>query len=184
MPFAAAVLTLGFALVMAGCSDSADKAPDGWETLATRGVDVSFPASGPEAFRAQSDNELGRSVAAAAVRTEHDRRVAMISVQLEFTQARDPDGAATGAEAGVQLGSTLQGTQKISLNGDNDARRVDFDFTSTGAQQTPKKGTRVHGVILTGLDSKDRTFAVRIDAQKGELADSSLTKIIDTVTVH
>lgn len=54
----------------------------------------------------------------------------------------------------------------------------------TGEANTPSKGTRIGGVIVTGLDSKDKTFAVRIDAQKGKLDDADLKKIIDSVEVR
>lgn len=37
---------------------------------------------------------------------------------------------------------------------------------------------------MTGLDSEGKTFAVRIDAQKGKLDHEDLKKIIDSVEVR
>jgi hypothetical protein len=39
-------------------------------------------------------------------------------------------------------------------------------------------------VILTGLDSSDTTFAIRVDARQGSLPDGDLDRIIDSVEVH
>ncbi|MEV5839504.1 hypothetical protein [Nocardia sp. NPDC052112] len=173
---------------LSGCespqSSSLGEVPDGWATLTTEGVDVSYPKSSSGGYTEESVSERSKYNAAAAVRTENGRKVSTITVQLDFTRAHTADQAAIGAEAGVQLGATLTGTTKIALNGAPDARRVDFAFTSSGKQQTPPEGTRVNGVILTGLDSTDQTFAVRIDAQQGTLADTELNKIIDSIKVH
>ena len=185
---AAAVLTLsGCGDTKAGSSGSGSQdqgsVPDGWGTLTTKGVDVSYPKSGPVAYTPQNAAERGRADAA-AVHTEGDTRLSTITVELDFTKARTAEEAATGAEAGVQLGATLEGTRRISVDGTDDARRVDFTFTSTGRAHTPPKGTKVHGVIVTGLDSTKTTFAVRIDAQQGLLPDADLKKIINSIQVH
>jgi hypothetical protein len=165
-----------------GGSGAQGSVPDGWGTLTTKGVDVSYP-KGADGYTEESAAERGKA-AAAAVRTADGVKTSTITVQLDFTKARSAEEAAIGAEAQVQLGATLQGTKKVALNGASDARRVDFEFTSTGRAHTPPKGTRVHGVILTGLDSTKKTFAVRIDAQKGVLPDADLKKIIESIEVH
>ncbi|MGW1889667.1 hypothetical protein ACWCP6_05300 [Streptomyces sp. NPDC002004] len=173
----AAVLTLS------GCGgdrQGAGSAPEGWGTLRTKGVDVSYP----KGYVAQGAAERSKYNAAAAVRKEGGTTVSTITVQLNFTNADSAEEAAIGAEAGVQLGSTLGGTKGVKLAGTDDAKRVDFEFSSTGRDGLPPKGTRIKGVILTGLDSKKKTFAVRIDARKGALADNDLKKIIDSVQVH
>ncbi|MGW1027605.1 hypothetical protein ACWD4J_28565 [Streptomyces sp. NPDC002577] len=174
------------ALLLTGCGggdQEAGSVPSGWGTLKTKGVDVSYP-KGSGGYVEQSAAERSKHNAAAAVRTENGTTVSTITVQLDFTNADSAEEAAIGAEAGVQLGSTLQGEKDVKLAGADDARRVDFEFSSTGEKNTPPKGTRIHGVILTGLDSQKKTFAVRIDAQKGALDDAALKKIIDSVQVH
>lgn len=193
VPAVAVGLCAVTALTLTGCGDthagSSDggsgaqgSVPDGWGTLTTKGVDVSYP-KGADGYAEESAAERGKA-AAAAVRTANGVKTSTLTVQLDFTKARSAEDAAIGAEAQVQLGSTLQGTKKIALHGASDARRVDFEFTSTGEEHTPPKGTRVHGVILTGLDSTKTTFAVRVDAQRGSLSDADLKKIIDSIEVH
>lgn len=174
------------ALALTGCGSdgkSAGSVPDGWGTFDTKGVSVSYP-KGDDGYTPQSDTERSKYNAAAAVREDGSTIVSTITVQLDFTNARSAEEAAIGAEAGVQLGSTIKDTKDVDLAGTDDAKRVDFEFSSTGEQGTPPKGTRVHGVILTGLDSEEKTFAVRIDAQKGALDDDVLKKIVDSVEVH
>ncbi|GHJ35343.1 hypothetical protein [Streptomyces sp. TS71-3] len=194
LPVAATGLCALAALALTGCgeghsgasgngSGAQGSAPDGWGTLATKSVDVSYPKSGAAGYTEESAAERGKA-AAAAVRTDKGVKVSTITVQLDFTRARSADEAAIGAEAQVQLGATLQGTRKVSLSGAADARRVDFTFTSSGRAHTPPKGSRVHGVILTGLDSAKKTFAVRVDAQQGVLPDADLKDIIDSIEVH
>ncbi|WP_418958828.1 hypothetical protein [Streptomyces tritici] len=183
----AAALGVGavLALALTGCGggDEPEKTaavPQGWSELTTKGVDVAYPP----AFTPQSDAERSKYNAAAASLTEGDRTVGIITVQLNFTTARDAEQAAIAAEAGVQLGSKVEGTKKIELAGADDARRIDFEFVSGGDKGQPVKGAKIHGTIVTGLDSKDKTFAVRIDAQEGKLSDGDLAKIIESIEVH
>ncbi|MER5180252.1 hypothetical protein ABT009_18080 [Streptomyces sp. NPDC002896] len=174
------------ALLLTGCGggdQDAGSVPSGWGTLKTKGVDVSYP-KGSGGYVEQSAAERSKHNAAAAVRTENGTTVSTITVQLDFTNADSAEEAAIAAEAGVQLGSTLKGEKDVKLAGTDEAKRVDFEFSSTGEKGTPPKGTRIQGVILTGLDSRKKTFAVRIDAQKGALDDADLKKIIDSVQVH
>lgn len=173
------------ALALTGCGGSDDTAakatvPEGWSEFTTKGVDVAYPP----AFKPQSDAERSEYNAAAATLTEGGRRVGMITVQLDFTNASSAEQAAIGAEAGVQLGSKIEGTKKVEIAGTDDARRIDFEFVSVGDKGQPVKGAKVHGTIVTGLDSKDKTYAVRVDAQQGKLTDADLAKIVESIEVH
>jgi hypothetical protein len=194
LPFAVAGLCAVAVFALTGCggthagpagagSGGQGSVPDGWGLLTTKGVDVSYPKSGAVGFAEEGAAKRGKA-AAAAVHAEGGVKLSTITVQLDFTHARSADEAAIGAEAGIQLGATLKGTKKVALRGATDARRIDFAFTSSGLAHTPPKGTRVDGVILTGLDSTKTTFAVRIDARQGLLPDADLKKIIDSVRVH
>ncbi|MFI8190952.1 hypothetical protein ACIF8T_19420 [Streptomyces sp. NPDC085946] len=181
--YAAAGLLAAAVLVLAGCgeggSDSA-AVPDGWGTLETEGVSVSYP----KRYEEQSAAERSKYNAAAAVRTEGGRTVSTLTVQLGFTEADSAERAAIAAEAGIQMGADVKGTEDVELAGTDEARRIDFAFEATGEDGGPPKGTPVEGVILTGLDSTGSAFAVRIDAQRGVLPDGDLEKIVDSVEVH
>ncbi|MFH9010380.1 hypothetical protein ACH4C6_03310 [Streptomyces sp. NPDC017943] len=178
---AAALLTT--ALALTGCGDpdpGAGSVPDGWGTLRTKGVDVSYP----EGWQEQSAAERGGHNAAAAVRTEGGRKSAVLTVQLGFTEAGSAEQAAIAAEAGIQMGAKVEGQKDVDLAGTDDAKRIDFSFEATGEDGGPAKGTPVKGVVLTGLDSSDTAFAVRIDARRGALPAGDLDRIIDSVQVH
>ncbi|WP_328411166.1 hypothetical protein OG542_14315 [Streptomyces violaceus] len=177
---AAALLT---AVALTGCGSSGSggaSVPDGWGTLKTKGVDVSYP----KGYEAQSAAERGKHNAAAAVHTRDGKKVSVITVQLGFTEANSAEQAAIAAEAGIQLGADVEGQKDVELAGTDEARRIDFTFKATGEDGGPPKGTPVQGVILAGLDSSERSFAVRIDAQEGSLPDGDLDRIIDSVEVH
>ncbi|AXG80009.1 hypothetical protein [Streptomyces paludis] len=158
--------------------------PEGWGTLRTATVTVAYPP----AFTPLSAAERGKYNAAAAKLTEDGEKsedgekgkdVGMISVQLGFTNADTPEEAAIGAEAGIALGSTLKRQTEIEVNGPDgakaEARRVDFEFT--------EKGSRVKGVIVAGIDTAKKAYAVRIDAVKGKLGDDDLRRILDSITL-
>ncbi|GAA0632707.1 hypothetical protein GCM10009535_05560 [Streptomyces thermocarboxydovorans] len=174
------------ALLLTACgngsssSSSSAEVPDGWRTLETPRVSVAYP----EGFREQGDAERSKHNAAAAELREDGRTVALITVQLGFTRANSAEQAAIAAEAGIQLGADVESTKEVELSGTDDARRIDFTFKATGEGGGPAKGATVEGVILTGLDSKQETFAVRIDAQRGKLADVDLKRIVDSVEVR
>jgi hypothetical protein len=177
---AAALLT---AVALTGCGSSGSGAasvPDGWGTLKTKGVDVSYP----KGYQEQSAGERGKHNAAAAARTENGKTVSIISVQLGFTQANSAEQAAIAAEAGIQMGADVKGRKDVKLAGTDEAKRIDFTFKSTGEDDDPPKGTPIAGVILTGLDSSGTTFAIRIDAARGELPDADLDRIVTSVEVH
>ncbi|BCL22713.1 hypothetical protein ACPCBX_16895 [Streptomyces tuirus] len=178
---AAALLTT--ALALTGCGDTgsgAGSVPEGWGTLKTKGVDVSYP----KGYTEQSAAERGEHNAAAAVRTQGGKKVSVITVQLAFTEADSPEQAAIAAEAGIQMGADVKGQKDVELAGADGARRIDFSFKATGEDGGPARGTPVEGVTLAGLDSKDTAFAIRIDAEQGSLPDGDLDRIIDSVEVH
>ncbi|MFC9128948.1 hypothetical protein ACFT4A_19145 [Streptomyces sp. NPDC057099] len=177
---AAALLT---AMALTGCGGSGSggsSVPDGWGTLKTKGVDVSYP----KGYEEQSAAERGKHNAAAATRTEDGKKASVVTVQLGFTEANSAEQAAIAAEAGIQLGADVKGQKDVELAGTDEAKRIDFTFKATGEDGGPAKGTPVQGVILTGLDSKDGTFAIRIDAQEGSLPEKDLDRIVDSVEVH
>ncbi|MFJ2670522.1 hypothetical protein [Streptomyces sp. NPDC087525] len=177
-PAAAAAATACAAVValVAGCGTdtTAGVVPEGWGTLKTSAVTVAHPP----AFTPQSAGERSTYNAAAATLTKDGKDVGMITVQLDFTNADSVDEAAIGAEAGIALGSTLGKQRKVEVagpEGRTEARRIDFEFT--------EKGSRIKGVIVAGLDSAKKSYAVRVDAAKGRLGDGDLTKIIDSITL-
>lgn len=183
-------------LLVAGCGADAGsgEVPEGWGTLKTPAVTVAHPA----AFQAQGTGERSKYNAAAATLSDESGTIGMITVQLDFTDADSVEEAAIGAEAGIALGSTLGKQEEIQVagpDGDEEARRVNFQFTqkdsgagagggTPGGALDPKAGTRVDGVIIAGLDADDKTYAVRIDAVKGKLSKGDLKKIIDSITVN
>ncbi|MEV6421970.1 hypothetical protein [Streptomyces sp. NPDC051662] len=174
-PAAAAACAAVVALV-AGCGTdtTAGVVPEGWGTLRTSAVTVAHPP----AFTPQSAGERSEYNAAAATLAEDGKDIGMITVQLDFTHADSVEEAAIGAEAGIALGSTLGEQRKIEVagpEGGTEARRIDFEFT--------EKGSRIKGVIVAGLDSAKKSYAVRVDAAKGRLGDGDLTKIIDSITL-
>ncbi|WP_432075151.1 hypothetical protein [Streptomyces wuyuanensis] len=163
-------------LALAGCGSDQGAAvtPEGWGTLETPSVRVAHPP----AFKEQGEAERSRFNAAAATLTEGGRAVGTITVQLGFTEADSAEEAAIGAEAGIALGSTLKGQKEITVagpEGRQEARRIDFEFT--------RGPDRVRGVIVTGLDTARKAYAVRVDAVKGRLADDDLRKIVESVAV-
>ncbi|MCT7351177.1 hypothetical protein N4P33_03200 [Streptomyces sp. 15-116A] len=170
------------ALVVTGCGSgsSSGAVPEGWGTLTTKGVSVAYP----EGFEEQGAGERSKHNAAAAELREGGRRIALITVQLGFTEANSAEQAAIAAEAGIQMGAKVEGTEDVELTGTDDARRIDFTFEATGEGGGPAKGAEVEGVILTGLDSSQETFAVRIDAQEGKVSGADLERIVESVEVR
>ncbi|RDG35396.1 hypothetical protein [Streptomyces corynorhini] len=149
--------------------------PEGWGTLRTSALTVAHPPG----FTPQSATERSKYNAAAATLSEGGKDVGMITVQLDFTDADSAEEAAIGAEAGIALGSTLGKQSEIEVAGPGgkktEARRVDFEFT--------ERGSRVKGVIVAGVDTAKKTYAVRIDAVKGKLGDGDLRRILDSLTL-
>ncbi|MFH9617609.1 hypothetical protein ACH4MM_28415 [Streptomyces pratensis] len=182
---AAVSATLGLTL-LGGCGGTDTAAvPDGWRTLDTDSVSVGYPED--EGYAPQPAAERSRANAAVALKEEKEVRTGMVSVQLDFTTGiGDAGEAAAAAGAGIGLGATRQDTQDVRLAGEEsarDARRIDYEFTSTGEESTPARGTRMTGVVVAGVDSKDVPFAIRINAVKGALSPAELDSFVGSITV-
>ncbi|MET9105119.1 hypothetical protein [Streptomyces zhihengii] len=172
------------ALLVTACGDdpAGAQVPDGWQVMRTDSVEVARPAS----FTEQGPGERSTYNAAAATLEEGGRTVAVITVQLGFTNARTPEQAAIGAEAGIALGATVEGQRDVRVAGGEkvrDARRIDFTFTAPGEPGGPAEGTRVDGVIVAGLDSAETAYAVRVDTAQGVLSDADVRRIVESIAV-
>ncbi|MFJ6849646.1 hypothetical protein ACIQM3_03750 [Streptomyces sp. NPDC091271] len=180
-------VTAVLALTLLGGCGGTDTAavPDGWATLDTKSVSVGYPED--EGYAPQPAAERSRANAAVALKKEKGLRTGMVSVQLDFaTGVSDAGEAAAAAGAGIGLGATRKDTQDVRLAGEEsarDARRIDYEFTSTGEESTPAKGTRMTGVVVAGVDSKDVPFAIRLNAVKGELTPKDLNAFVKSITV-
>ncbi|MEU0301905.1 hypothetical protein ABZ252_20915 [Streptomyces sp. NPDC006175] len=182
---AATTATLTLTL-LGGCGGgNAATIPDGWATLDTKSVSVGYPED--EGYDPQPAAERGRANAAVALKEEKGVRTGMVSVQLDFaTGVSDAGEAAAAAGAGIGLGATRKETRDVRLAGAEsarDARRIDYEFTSTGEESTPPKGTRMTGVVVTGVDSKGTPFAIRLNAMKSSLPPAGLETFTHSITV-
>ncbi|MEU0135427.1 hypothetical protein ABZ172_15580 [Streptomyces sp. NPDC006296] len=185
--------TLGTALaaalgltLLSGCGGTDTAAvPDGWGTLDTKSVSVGYPEA--QGYAPQPAAERSRANAAVALREEKGVRTGMVSVQLDFaTGVGDAGEAAAAAGAGIGIGATRKETRDVRLAGEEsarDARRIDYEFTSTGEESTPAGGTRMTGVVVAGVDSHDVPFAIRINAVKGTLSPADLDSFVASITV-
>ncbi|MFD5138685.1 hypothetical protein ACFWMX_20930 [Streptomyces sp. NPDC058378] len=182
---AAVAATLGLTL-LGGCGGTdAAAVPDGWGTLDTKSVSVGYPED--EGYAPQPAAERSEANAAVALKEEKGVRTGMVSVQLDFaTGVSDAGEAAAAAGAGIGLGTTRKGTRDVTLAGEEsarEARRIDYEFTSTGEESTPVEGTRMRGVVVAGVDSKDVPFAIRINAVKDALSQADLDAFVGSITV-
>ncbi|WP_329210072.1 hypothetical protein [Streptomyces sp. NBC_01708] len=182
---AAVAAALGLTL-LGGCGGTdAAAVPDGWGTLDTTSVSVGYPED--EGYAPQSAAERSEANAAVALKEEKGVRTGMVSVQLDFaTGVSDAGEAAAAAGAGIGLGTTRKGTRDVTLAGEEsarEARRIDYEFTSTGEESTPAEGTRMTGVVVAGVDSKDVPFAIRINAVKDALSQADLDAFVGSITV-
>lgn len=183
---AAAAAALGLAL-LTGCGSDGDAAavPAGWAVLDTGSLSVGYPKD--RGYAEQSAAERARPNAAVALKEESGLRTGMVSVQLDFAEGvDDAREAAAAAGAGIGLGATREGTSDVELAGEESARqarRIDYEFTSSGKERTPAKGTRMTGVVVAGVDSHDVPFAVRINAVKGALSADDLDAFVSSITV-
>ena len=173
-------------VLLSGCGGTDSAAvPDGWGTLDTRSVSVGYPED--DGYAPQPAAERSKANAAVALKREKGLRTGMVSVQLNFaTGVSDAGEAAAAAGAGIGVGATRKGTEDVRLAGEEsarDARRIDYEFTSTGEESTPAKGTRMTGVVVAGVDSKDVPFAIRINAVKGTLSPADLDSFVESITV-
>jgi hypothetical protein len=182
-PVAAAALGL---TLLTGCGGTeAAAVPDGWSTLDTKSVTVGYPED--LGYAVQPDAERSRANAAVALKEENGLRTGMVSIQLHFaTGVSDAGEAAAAAGAGIGLGATRQKTEDVRLAGEesaSEARRIDYEFTSTGEDRTPEKGTRMTGVVVAGVDSEDVPFAIRLNAVKDSLSAKDLDAFVESITV-
>lgn len=182
---AAVAATLGLTL-LGGCGGTdAAAVPDGWGTLDTKSVSVGYPED--EGYAPQPAAERSEANAAVALKEEKGVRTGMVSVQLDFaTGVSDAGEAAAAAGAGIGLGTTRKGTRDVTLAGEEsarEARRIDYEFTSTGEESTPHGGDADDGVVVVGVDSKDVPFAIRINAVKDALSQADLDAFVGSITV-
>ncbi|MDX3325088.1 hypothetical protein PV405_10485 [Streptomyces sp. ME02-6979-3A] len=182
---AAFAAALGLTL-LGGCGGTdAAAVPDGWGTLDTKSVSVGYPED--EGYAPQPAAERSEANAAVALKEEKGVRTGMVSVQLDFaTGVSDAGEAAAAAGAGIGLGTTRKGTRDVTLAGEEsarEARRIDYEFTSTGEESTPAEGARMTGVVVAGVDSKDVPFAIRINAVKDALSQADLDAFVGSITV-
>ncbi|MEE1771450.1 hypothetical protein PUR34_25705 [Streptomyces sp. JV185] len=181
---ATAAAAIGFAL-LTGCGGDSAALPEGWSKLDTKSLSVGYP--GDKGYKEQPAADRAKPNAAVALKEEGGLRTGMVSVQLDFATGVDSAAeAASAAGAGIGLGATRKGTEEVRLAGADsarDARRIDYEFTSSGEERTPAPGTRMTGVVVAGVDSKDVPFAVRINAVKGSLSAQDLDAFVDSITV-
>ncbi|MFI7287542.1 hypothetical protein ACIBRY_12995 [Streptomyces anulatus] len=181
---------VGAAVLLTGCGDGQDAAsvPEGWGTLETKSLRVGYPKS--EGYAEQPADERARSNAAVALRVKDGIRTGMVSVQLDFaTGVSDAAGAAAAAGAGIGMNSTRRATEDVRLAGPGDAgeareaRRIDYDFTADGRDDTPNVGTPMTGVLVAGVDSKGVPFVVRLNAVKDAVDAEELDAFVGSITV-
>ncbi|MFF3824949.1 hypothetical protein ACFYXN_13915 [Streptomyces griseus] len=181
---------VGAALLLTGCGDGGGTAsvPEGWGTLETAGLSVGYPKA--EGYAEQPAGERAEANAAVALKEEGGIRTGMISVQLDFaTGVSDAAGAAAAAGAGIGMNSTRRATEDVRLAGADDAheardaRRIDYDFTADGRDDTPNAGTPMTGVLVAGVDAKGVPFVVRLNAVKDAVDAEDLDAFVETITV-
>lgn len=178
---AALALTL-----LSGCGGTDTAAvPDGWGTLDTRSVSVGYPKN--QGYAPQPAAE--RSKANAAVALKEEKGCAPAWCRSSWTS---PRASATRVRplppcgAGIGIGATRKDTRDVRLAGEEsarEARRIDYEFTSTGEESTPAEGTRMTGVVVAGVDSQDVPFAIRINAVKDALSAADLDSFVASITV-
>jgi len=185
-PLGGAVAALSLAL-LAGCGSGSDAAalPDSWGTLDTKSLSVGYPAE--KGYKEQAAAERSKHNAAVALKEESGLRTGMVSVQLNFaTGVDDAAEAASAAGAVIGIGATRKDSSDVHLSGEESARqarRINYEFTSSGEERTPEKGTRMTGVMVAGVDSKGVPFLVRINAVKDSLSEDELDTFVESITV-
>ncbi|WP_394297102.1 hypothetical protein [Streptomyces globisporus] len=179
----------GAAVLLTGCGGAGKASvPEGWGTLETGSLSVGYPRN--EGYAEQPAAERAKANAAVALKEEDGIRTGMVSVQLDFaTGVHDPAGAAAAAGAGIGLNSTRRATDDVRLAGPDDAgeareaRRIDYDFTADGQEDTPNRGTPMTGVLVAGVDSKGVPFVVRLNAVKDAVDAEDLDAFVGSITV-
>ncbi|MGA5000832.1 hypothetical protein ACPCB7_22695 [Streptomyces arboris] len=185
---ATAALGLSLLLALTGCGDDTDgkaSVPEGWSTLDTDSLSVGYPKD--QGYAEQPAAERSRNNAAVALKVENGIRTGMVSVQLKFaTGVSDAAEAAAAAGAGIGLGSTRKATEDVRLAGPSparDARRIDYDFTADGKNDTPNRGTPMTGVLVAGVDSEGVPFVVRLNAVRDAVDGEDLDAFVGSITV-
>ncbi|MYR95306.1 MULTISPECIES: hypothetical protein [unclassified Streptomyces] len=185
---ATAALGLSLLLALTGCGEDTDgkaSIPEGWSTLDTESLSVGYPKD--QGYAEQPAAERSRHNAAVALKVEDGVRTGMVSVQLNFaTGVSDAAGAAAAAGAGIGLGTTRKATEDVRLAGPStarDARRIDYDFTADGKEDTPNKGTPMTGVLVAGVDSGGVPFVVRLNAVRDAVDAEDLDAFVGSITV-
>ncbi|WP_258045281.1 hypothetical protein, partial [Streptomyces sp. B188M101] len=178
------------AALLAGCGGDEDTAsvPEGWGTLDTGSLRVGYPKN--DGYEEQPAGERAKANAAVALKEEDGIRTGMVSVQLDFaTGVHDAAGAAAAAGAGIGLSTTRKATEDVRLAGPDsagearDARRIDYDFTADGQEDTPNAGTPMTGVLVAGVDAKGVPFVVRLNAVKDAVDAKDLDAFVGSITV-
>ncbi|MGA5047060.1 hypothetical protein [Streptomyces arboris] len=185
---ATAALGLSLLLALTGCGDDTDgkaSIPEGWSTLDTDSLSVGYPKD--QGYAEQPAAERSKNNAAVALKVEDGIRTGMVSVQLNFaTGVSDAAEAAAASGAGIGLGSTRKATEDVRLAGPSparDARRIDYDFTADGKEDTPNKGTPMTGVLVAGVDSGGVPFVVRLNAVRDAVDGEDLDAFVGSITV-
>ncbi|MFC9193921.1 hypothetical protein ACFT07_07680 [Streptomyces arboris] len=185
---ATAALGLSLLLALTGCGDDTDgkaSVPEGWSTLDTDSLSVGYPKD--QGYAEQPAAERSKNNAAVALKVENGIRTGMVSVQLNFaTGVSDAAEAAAAAGAGIGLGSTRKATEDVRLAGPSparDARRIDYDFTADGKEDTPNRGTPMTGVLVAGVDSGGVPFVVRLNAVRDAVDGEDLDAFVGSITV-
>jgi hypothetical protein len=170
--------------LLVGCGqgeDSAASVPQGWGTMDTDRLSVSYP----QGFKELGAGERSESDAAAAERMAGGETVGGIYVEFDFsTGVHSADDAAVAAESRVQVGGTPGKTTDVTVAGPDgsvEAKRITYAFTSDGSDGMPAKGTRVSGTMVTGLDSTDKPFLVTVNAKNGLLSESDVKSIVESI---
>jgi hypothetical protein len=173
------------AVLLAACGGDGRGAgtPQGWGTLETDRLTVAHPAE----FKEIAAADLAEEDAAGAIWTKDGVAAASMYVEFDYGQGiNDAEMAGTAAEARIQLGATPVDTTDAEVAGPDgtaEARRVDWTSTSTGGEGRPPKGTKLAGVMVAGLDAKDKPYLITVNAEKGLLSDKDIKDIIASIAL-
>ncbi|RSS34601.1 hypothetical protein [Streptomyces sp. WAC08241] len=172
----------GLLLTACGSGGTAGTTPEGWGTLRTERLTVAHPAAFEEVV---PDKGNAHEVARATL-TEGGVLAAAMSVEFDHGSLHTVEMAAVGAEARIQLGATPAGTTEIRVAGPGgraEARKITYAFTSRGGPGTPPGGTRLEGLMVTGVDARSRPYLITVNSRAGALSDRDVTEIVESVTL-
>lgn len=175
-----AVALAGSGLLLAGCGgQGAGAAPEGWKTLDTEQVSVSYPKE----WKALPKSELSEGTDGVAVLVKDGREIAKVGVQGNFLSKGDAKLAAGAAQASIEFNGRIGKQQKIDVPGTDDAQRTDFTQTGDGAPGKAPKGAKINGIDVVGVNAEDHAFLVRIIATEDGADKDELTQIAESVEV-